>query len=80
MSYKGRLFAVAWIYFDLVIVTVPLAMLTTALTTVALKSATKINGSKVSVQGNQRCVQDERWRSLTGNLNVKLWGMEGEGK
>ncbi|XP_068752561.1 protein sidekick-2-like [Montipora capricornis] len=52
LSYKGRLFAVIWIYFGLVIIAVTMAMLTTALTTVTLKSATKIYGSKIAAEQN----------------------------
>ncbi|XP_068689584.1 protein sidekick-1-like isoform X2 [Montipora foliosa] len=52
LSYKGRLFAVIWIYFGLVVIAVTMAMLTTALTTVTLKSATKIYGSKIAAEQN----------------------------
>ena len=50
-SIKGRLFAIAWILFGLVVIAVTMAMLTTALTSVTLKSAAKIYGSKVSTEG-----------------------------
>ncbi|XP_068752747.1 uncharacterized protein [Montipora capricornis] len=52
LSYKGRLFAVVWIYFGLVIIKVTMTMVTTAQTTVTLKSAMKIYGSKIAAEQN----------------------------
>jgi len=48
LSYKGRIFAIAWILFGLIVIAITMAMLTTALTTVTLKSEPKLYGSKAS--------------------------------
>ena len=48
MSGKGRLFAIVWILFGLVIIALTMAMLTTALTAVAVKEEYKLYGTKVS--------------------------------
>ena len=50
LSFKGRLFAMAWIYFGLIVISITMAMVTTALTTVTLKSASTLYGSKVNIQ------------------------------
>ena len=48
MSGKGRFFAIVWILFGLVIIALTMAMLTTALTAVAVKEEYKLYGTKVS--------------------------------
>ena len=42
------MFAIAWVLFGLVIIALTMAMITTALTSISLKSDTKLYGSKVS--------------------------------
>ena len=47
VSSKGRLFAVLWILYGIVIIAITMAMLTTALTKITLESEPKLYGSKV---------------------------------
>lgn len=49
MSHLGRIFAVGWVLVGLVIITVTMGALTTALTTITSVSETRIYGSRVRV-------------------------------
>ncbi|XP_044183373.1 uncharacterized protein LOC114961704 isoform X1 [Acropora millepora] len=52
LCFKGRIFAMVWIYFGLVVIAITMAMLTTALTTVTMTSAITIYGTKVAAEYN----------------------------
>ena len=56
MSHLGRIFAVGWVLVGLVIISVTMGALTTALTTIASVSGTRIYGSKVKVASFIRCL------------------------
>ncbi|XP_074627585.1 protein sidekick-like isoform X3 [Acropora palmata] len=52
LSFYGRTFAVSWISFGLVVISITMAMITTTLTTTTLKSTITIYGTKVAAEYN----------------------------
>ncbi|XP_022793852.1 uncharacterized protein LOC111332704 [Stylophora pistillata] len=52
LSPRGRFFAIAWVLFGLVIISLTMAMIAAALTSITLKSEIKLYGSKVAAEFN----------------------------